>query len=388
MRTPLAWHNLRHSKVRTATALAGVMFAVIMIVLQLGFLRATERAASLIYEALDFDLVIRSRQARRISQSPTFMRARLDLAATAPFVGAVCPVNVAFNRWRIPSGPSAGFGRRILTLGVRPGDPVFRDAEMHAEAARLTEPEFALIDRLARAEFGPKNGRRFSTEDLGTENEVGGHRVRLVGLYALGASFDADGSIVVSDEGFRRLYPGWGREMISLGLVKLRPGVDADQAAAELGAMMLADVEVLTRDEVIARERHIWLWEMSIGLVFVMGVAVALLVGTAIVYQILSSDVTSHLPEYATLKAMGYRDGFLGRVVIGQALILSVCGFVPGLLVALGLYALTRWATNIPIGITPLRVALVGLLSVGMCVASGLIALRKLRGAAPADLFR
>lgn len=106
-----------------------------------------------------------------------------------------------------------------------------------------------------------------------------------------------------------------------------------------------------------------------------------------IVYQILFSDVSDHLQEYATLKAMGYTDGYLFKVVIQEAGILAVLGFVPGLLLCLGLYRLAGDATSLPIVMTWSRgVAVLGL-TVGMCWFSGAMALRKVRAADPADVF-
>ena len=145
--------------------------------------------------------------------------------------------------------------------------------------------------------------------------------------------------------------------------------------------------EALTKAEIIARDCKMWLREMPIGIIFVFGLGVALVVGVAIVYQILSSDVSSHLPEYATLKAMGYRDGFLGKVVLQQALFLSLLSFVPALLVAEVLYLIAQTFAYIPIEMNLWRIAGVLLLSVAMCCLSGMAALRKLRGAQPADLF-
>jgi putative ABC transport system permease protein len=388
MKTPLAWHNLMHNRVRTAAAVAGVMFAVVLIFLQLGFFGATEKTASLVYGALDFDLLIRSQRTRRLAEAQPFPRNRLDQAASVAGVGEIHPFYVSSQRWRIPKGRDAGYGRRILLIGVQPGDPVFLSAELQAKTALLTAPEFALIDRLSRAEFGPANGKHFGDEDIGACHEVGYQRVQLVGCYSLGASFDADGSLVLSDKGFSRLLPGWDAEMVSFGLVKLQSsGVDPDAVARKLKEVLLPDVEVLTKAEIIARDRRMWLWEMSIGIIFALGVGVALVVGAAIVYQILSSDVTSHLPEYATLKAMGYGDGFLGKVVLQQALFLSLFGFLPGLAVAEGLYWLARTAAYIPIDMTFGRIVFVLGLSVVMCSLSGLAALGKLRGAQPADLF-
>jgi putative ABC transport system permease protein len=310
------------------------------------------------------------------------------LAASVAGVREVHPLWIGFRSWRVPQGKNAGYGRPLLVMGMKPGDPVFLPAELRSKAALLNTAEFALVDRRSRAEFGPRNGKEFGDEDIGSETEVGDQRIRLVGHYALGASFDADGSIVVSDEGFARLSPGWTTEMTGLGLVKLEsPEVDPAAVADQLNRVLPADVQAFSRSDIIALDRRMWLWEMSVGLIFLMGVAVAVVVGIVIVYQILSSDVLAHLPEYATLLAMGYRNRFLGRVVLFQAVILALMGFLPGLLAAEGLYRLTTSITNIPMDMTIVRIVAVLVLSVGMCILSGLAALWKLRGADPADLY-
>lgn len=323
MKTPLAWNNLIHNKVRTSAAVIGVTFAVALVFLQLGFLGTTTQTASRIYDVLDFDVLIRSQETRRLAETQPFPRSRLDAASSLAGVREVHPLCIGFRRWRVPVGKDAGFGRPLLVIGVKPDDTVFRSAEMQAKTALLTDPEFALIDRRSRSEFGPRNGGSFADADIGSESEVNRRRIRIVGHYALGASFDADGSIIVSDEGFSRISPGWTSEVAGLGLVKLDgPDVDAATIADRLNALLPPDVQAFSRNDVISRERHLWLWDESIGLIFLMGVAVAVVVGTVIVYQILSSDVLSHLPEYATLIAIGYRNRFLSRVVLFQAVIL------------------------------------------------------------------
>jgi len=169
--------------------------------------------------------------------------------------------------------------------------------------------------------------------------------------------------------------------------VKLQPGAHPNDVANALRDRLPGDVEVLTRADVLGGEIRHWVWETSIGLIFQLGVVVAMVVGTAIVYQVLSSDVTNHLPEYATLKAIGYSSGYLASVVLQQALVLAVLGFVPGLAISAALYALTRTAARIPMDLTLTRVFFVLGLSVLMCTISGLGALRKVRSADPADLF-
>jgi putative ABC transport system permease protein len=111
------------------------------------------------------------------------------------------------------------------------------------------------------------------------------------------------------------------------------------------------------------------------------------IVGTVIVYQILYSEVSDHMPEYATLKAMGYTQTYLLLVVFQEALILAILGFVPGFGFAMVQYTMARNATLLPIAMTASRAITVIILTILMCFISGAIAVRKLRSADPADIF-
>jgi putative ABC transport system permease protein len=384
MRIPLAWLNLVHSKMRTALAVAGVAFALVLIFMQLGFLGSAERSATLVFDALDFDVLLRSRHYLHLIASRTFPRGRLDQAESLPGVDRAAPIYLASNFWR---NPYDGSKRAMLIIGVNPGDSIFRVDDIQRKLALLTVPEFVLVDQKSRREFGPQDGRRFGDADIGVETELAEQQVRVVGHFTLGMGFVADGDVVTSVRGFQRLHPRQAPEQVSFGLVKLRPGADADAVVASLREHLPQDVEVLTRADVLEREVRHWVWETSIGLIFQLGVVVALVVGTAIVYQVLSSDVANHLPEYATLKAIGYSGNYLASVVLQQAVVLAVLGFVPGLAVSAALYALTRAAARIPIDMTLSRVLFVFGLAVLMCTISGLGALRKVRSADPADLF-
>jgi putative ABC transport system permease protein len=402
MRTPLAWHNLIYNKVRTAIAAAGVTFAVVLVFMQLGFRGSIETTVTRFFEALDFDLMIRSPKYLHLSNPRTFPRTRLYQAEQASGVASVVPLEIGLARWRFPKIGSApaestpeGRTRGILAIGIRPEQPAFTTPEIRQKAALLTDEEFVLIDRKARKEFGPQNGRQFSDADVGVVTEVSGKEVQIVGHFPLGTGLTADGCILVNTMGFRRLVPPMPPDEVSFGLVRLEKGADLQAAAADLrrrlGCVLpggrRGDVEVLTRAQAIRYELNRWIGETSIGMIFQLGVAVSLLVGTVIVYQVLSSDVASHIRQYATLKAMGYTNRFLSRVVLGQALGLALLGFVPGLLLSLGLYALTSYLANIPIEMNARRILLVLVLTMGMCTLSGLGALRKVCQADPAALF-
>ncbi|MGD0899243.1 MAG: ABC transporter permease DevC [Thermoguttaceae bacterium] len=398
MRTPLAWHNLVYNKVRTAIAAAGVTFAVVLVFMQLGFLGSIETTVTRFFDALDFDLLIRSPKYLHLSITRTFPRIRLYQAEEVPGVATVTPLEISLTRWRspVPDPVTGEYKKRgILAIGVRPEQPAFTTPEIREKASLLTDEEFVLIDRKARKEFGPQNGRQFSDADIGVMPEVNGREVRIVGHFALGTGLTADGCILVNTTGFRRLVPPLPGDEVSFGLVRLQNGVDVAAAADRLRRHLdrvlpdgsLGDVEVLTRPQTIRYELNRWISQTSLGIIFQLGVVVSLMVGTVIVYQVLSSDVAAHMRQYATLKAMGYTNQFLSGVVLSQALGLALLGFLPGLVLSLGLYWLTSHLANLPIEMNGPRVVSVLGMTVVMCALSGLGALRKVWLADPAALF-
>ena len=147
------------------------------------------------------------------------------------------------------------------------------------------------------------------------------------------------------------------------------------------------DVTVMTKDEFRNQERHYWKTATPVGFVFGLGLVMGLIVGVVICYQVLATDVADHLPEFATLKAMGYSDRYLAGIVLQQALLLAIVGFMPGVVLSGLLYWILGYATGLPLLLTIPRAGLVLLLTIVMCSASGMLTVHKLRSADPADLF-
>jgi putative ABC transport system permease protein len=143
----------------------------------------------------------------------------------------------------------------------------------------------------------------------------------------------------------------------------------------------------MTIEEFIEDELKYWQEESPIGFIFTLGTGMAFVVGVVIVYQVLSTDVSAHIKEYATFKAMGYRHRYLLAVVFEEAVILAFLGFIPGLILPIGLYHVAAKATSLPIMMTQIRAITVLLLTLIMCVMSGAIATQKLQSADPADMF-
>jgi putative ABC transport system permease protein len=381
MKTSLAWHNLLHNKFKTGIAIAGVVFAIVLMFMQLGFLEAVKASATLIYNALDFDICIRSKDYLHLAAASNFPRSRLIQSAGIEGIQRAAPFTIANTSWR---NRFTGERRAILSFGTAPEESVFLDPQTQSRVKQLlVRPDDLLIDTKTRREYGPQNGERFSAQDHGMFVEVNAYRMRIAGDFTCGAGLSSNGTAIMTEDGLQRVsrFPE-GR--ISLGLVKITGTANLDQVVQELRKTLDSDVDVKSRQEVLSDELTYWVYETNYGLIFQTGVLLALVVGTAIVYQVLASDVSTMLPEYATLKAIGYGNRYLAAVVLQQAIALA---FLLGLPISQILYFVTSAGAQIPMRMTGQNTALVFLLSFMMCVCSGVAALRKAFQADPADLF-
>ncbi len=405
MSTSLAWKNLTHNKTRTAVGIAGVGFAVILIFMQMGFKGAIRKTATQIYDALDFDLMLRSPAYLHLTEPRYFPRARLYQAGSLPGVVKARPFYIGLTEWQAPMhgkrvnelGPDdpQGQWRGTIVMGTDPKDPGFQRQELRRAAAILTDPRFTIVDTKSKPEYGPLRDGRFSDADIGVETALGKRRVKIVGLFELGTGMAANGACMTNPEGFVRACPWQAIDDVNFGLITLDDKTDPVLAQAMLrGLMGLGDgdnphddVEVLTRAEVNGREEYRWVVETPLGQIFTLGVWVALFVGVAIVYQVLSTDIENMMGEYATLKAMGYNNNYLTAVVLKQSVLLALVGFIPSIAISRLLYYVVEQQSGMPMFMTWQIAVTVLLLSVAMCVVSGLAALRKLFAADPADLF-
>ena len=377
----LAWRQLTNQPARLASAVAGVVFACLLVFMQLGFHDALFDSATSTARAIRGDLILFSRQSETTSRTSGLPRARLMQAHADPDVARVAPVHLGHVIWK---NPETAARRSIMVLGADPDAGVFEPEGVGDAAERLRQRDTLLFDAQSRPEFGPigeRLARGVSTV------EVANRTMEVVGLFRLGASFAADGNLLTSDVNFHRLVRDRTPDVVDVGAVFLKAGADAQTVKSRLQRLLPDDVRVLTRNEFIAGEREYWATSAAIGFIFLFGVGMGLIVGFVIVYQILFTDVADHLPEYATLKAMGYTDRYLLAVVFSEALILAALGFVPGLILSWWLFGISAEATFLPMLLRPDMAALVFALIFSMCAASGALAVRKLRDANPADMF-
>ena len=382
MRAPLGWMQLRHRPLRLMVALLGIGFAVLLIMMQLGFRSALFESAVRYHERLKYDIALFSPDSVFIVRPEQFSIRRLYQTQADPAVESVAPVYIFPAVWK---NPWTNQRRTINLIGFNPADDLLEAEGFEKSRPLLQKENVVIFDARSRPEFGPVAK---TLRDGGTVvTEVNNREIRAIGLFEMGTSFGIDGSLMTSDDNWLRLFPDRSRNDIQLGLIKLKPGSDANQVRDRLRAYLPKDVLVMTKVDFVAREKAYWNRATPIGYVFAFGAIMGFVVGAIIVYQILFADVSEHLHEYATLRAMGYPNRFVAGIVLQQAAILGVLGYLPGLALAHFLYGRAAAATFLPLYVTPERAGLVFVLTLGMCAISGLLAVRKVRKLDPAEVF-
>ena len=383
-RTPLGWLQLTRQKGRLAVALSGVAFADLLMLMQLGFRSALFNSATVLHESLRADIVLLNPQALNLQDLSTFTRRRLYQAMDVPGVATAEPIYNSLVTWKHPQTRKK---TQVMIIGFNPDKPAFNLPEVNQNIDSIKLPDTILFDEATRGEYGEvieqiKQGQTVKTE-------INGRTITVDNLFKVGASFAADGTLMTSDQNFLRLFPNQDSGSVNLGLIRLEPGYQAEEVAEKIKYHLrnADDIKVLTKEEFIAFEKAYWQSNTPIGFIFALGTMMGFIVGVIIVYQVLSTDVNAHIKEYATFKAMGYKNFFLLSVVFEEAIILAILGFIPGALISTGLYALTRNATNLPLYMTVARAIQVQVMTIIMCMISGAVATRKVQSADPADMF-
>jgi putative ABC transport system permease protein len=381
-RLPIGWLQLVHNKTRLAAALAGVSFASVLILMQLGFLGALIASIKLPYDQMNADILISASDMNTLADGGPLPRQRMFEALAIEGVQNATPLYYGKVEWKQPDGSI----RNLDMFGIDPSVETLRNPAINARLSDISLSDVALID--AKARNVPKSLFAGITAGEPYRFEVKGRTLTVVGTFEIGGGFSADGYLVVSDQTFLRLFPQRVAGAPNHILVTLAPGADAALTLDRLRATLPAyDSIVRTVEEAFDRDQAFQTTQRPVGLVFGFGVVIGILVGIIIVYQVLSTDVAEHLKEYATFKAIGYSQRFFLGIVFEEALILAILGFVPGFLVSFLLYTVVAAATGLPLAMTGARAVSVLVGTLGMCALSGAIATRKLARANPADLF-
>lgn len=385
---PLAWLQLARQKIRFLVALAGIAFVAVLMFMQIGFQAALYDSATQLHKNLEGDLFLISAQYKSLTSNQSFFRSNLYQVLGFDSVESVSPLYVQFAKFK---NPNNGLKFPLYVLGFDPVRSIFKFPNIEEKLNLIRIPNIVLFDRDSRPEFGAiakdfEQGKDIKVEIFSYTGLVG-YRVKIGGLFKLGPSFGVDGNLIVSSSTFLRIFQDRPVQKIDIGLIKLKPGANPQKVLADLSAKLPKDVRVITRKEFIALEKAYWSLRTPIGFVFNLMVLMGFVVGVIVVYQILYSNISSHLTEYATLKAMGFKNKYLLSVVFQQALILASLGYVPGLAISIALYDVSKNATKLPVIMTTDKAILVLISATLMCLTSGFLSTNKLRNVDPADIF-
>jgi putative ABC transport system permease protein len=383
---PTAWLQLRYQKNRLLAALAGVIFAVLIIFMQFGLRDALFDGAAQIPKGLVGESFLLSPQSTSLIALERLSERRLLQALAFEEVESVSPMYIDFAKWTNPKTRNSW--RHILVIGIDLQHPIVNYPGVQENLERLKFPDYFLFDRSSRQEFGPvaemlKQGK-VETE-LKAANSS--RKIAVIGLFKLGTSFGSDGCLITSDLNFLRVFNNRKRSLIDIGVIKLKAGEDAQEFNKKLKKFLPSDTMIFSKQELIDFEINFWKSSTAIGFIFNLGILLGLIVGMVFVYQILYTNISEHLPEYATLKAIGYHQRYLLSMVLQQAFFIAIIGYIPGFLATIILYEITRNMTLLPIGMNINRAFFVLIITISMSFISGGLALKKLQSADPADIF-
>lgn len=384
LKTPIAWLQLTREKIRLTVAVAGIVFADVLMFMQLGFQDSLYAVNTILHQSLQADLILISPQTLAVNYMESFPKRRQYQALNLDGVQSVSTLYIEKQIWQ---NPDSRQNYPILMIGFNPREVSVDLPGVAQNLAQLRLPNRVLFDQASRPEYGAESILRGMEVGDRVSTEVNRRQVQVSGTFLMGPSFSADANLITSDLNFLRLSPQRDPEQVEAVLITLRPGVDSQLVLSALREVLPNDVRALTKQEFVNLEKSYWANSTPIGFIFSLGVGMGFIVGAVIVYQVLYTEISDHLSEYATLKAIGYSHRYLLGIVFQEALILALISYLPGFFISSGLYHLTRISTFLPIAMTVERAVVVLGLTIFMCSLSGAIAVRKLKSADPADIF-
>jgi putative ABC transport system permease protein len=370
-----AWHNVFHNRKRAAAALAGIAFSVLLVFMQMGFLDTARRGATMLYSFLDFHILLSSDKYENLDSAGELDLNRLVQASLVPGVAQVAPFRVGRADWEDKDSKLVS---TLMLLGSELNPNLFSNQEIAGQLGSIAAPNTVMLDILSHQNYGQAR--------VGREAKINDTDVTVGSLFQLGMGFYREGAALVNSETFQRLMRGDHRK-VSLGLVRVRPGADPAQVRKALRQALPSDVVIWGRQELLDKEQAYFLSVKPVGIMFQAGALVSLVVGGVILFQVLSTEISNKLNEFATMKAMGYGDRHIYWVGIQQALLYAGFSYLIAMLGAWGIFSLAYRLSRLPIYFTADLAGQVLAMTLGVCSLSGVLALQKVRRADPAELF-
>ncbi|PTX91678.1 FtsX-like permease family protein [Opitutus sp. ER46] len=373
-RIPVAWYLLVHRKGRFVLSLLGIAFSVVIMFMEVGFYNGINDSQARLATYLDGDVALIERGRYSLLEMNQLNRIRMQQALGLPEVVSATPL---YEGTELIVNPQTGLVQAASVLAFPAGTHPLKLPELDTYAAQLAIRGNVLFDRRARDLFGPIGP--------GTQLQVPDGVQNVVGMVSMGPSIRTDGWVLMAEHSW--INSKEEADLVTMALLKVRPGTDIPALKQKLLKLVGEEVLVMTPEELRVREVEFTADATPAGGVFAIGLAIGFLIGMIICYQILFNEISDNMPQYATVKAVGFSRTYLVALVLQQALLLSLFGFLPGLLGGGLLYTVIEHSTGILMFLSWPRSLLVFALTVFMCIGSGLLAVQKVLRADPAEVF-
>lgn len=366
----LAIRNLVHDRARFLVTLIGVLFAVVLLAVQLGLYLGARKMISGMAEHATGDIWIAAFGANNFEQAPIMSGRERYLALSVPGVQSITPLVVGFSSWRKPDSSTVN----VIVIGAdKEGLKPWNVVE---GASEPTLPDGVILDKTYAGILGVSR--------MGDKAEIRGQRVRVEGFTEGIRSFTTSPFVFTSLNHARDIL-SLSPDQATFFLVNLAPGANASEVKRLLAAK-LPDGAVHTRAEFLNLNLDYWLYGTGAGVALLGGALLALVIGTVIVAQTLYSSTKDHLTEFATLRALGSSSFYIHKVILMQAIISAIIGFVIGLAVSLVVAQFSQ-ITPMPIVLTPLLAVLLLAATIAMCAISAISSIYKVTKIDPAMVF-
>jgi putative ABC transport system permease protein len=368
----LAIRNLMHDRARFLVTLIGVLFAVVLLAVQLGLYLGARKMIVGMVEHTNGDIWISAYGANSFEQAP-FLTGRERFAALSTAgVSSVTPLIVSFSGWRKPDSGNAN----VIVIGAERGQGILEPWNVVEGAASPTLPDGVIVDRSYLGTLG--------ISGLGSIAEVNGERVRVEGLTDGIRSFTTS-PFVFTNMNKARALVSVPADQATFYVVKLLPGAEPARVKQALAAKM-PDVSIYTKAEFLQLNLDYWLFGTGAGVALLGGALLGLVIGTVVVAQTLYSSTKDHLTEFATLRALGSSSSYIHKVILMQAGVSAVTGYLLGLGVSLGVTQFSQHSP-MPIVLTPQLALLLLAATLAMCAISAISSIFKVTKIDPAMVF-
>jgi putative ABC transport system permease protein len=371
---PLAQRNLFHDKVRLTVTLTGIVFSVVLIVVQLGLFLGFTTATSNLIDHSGADLWITSKNVPYVEQGVAFSERKLNQVRAVPGVTDAQKIIAHWTQWKRHDGGEES----VQIVGINVDDPLERPWNLvEGRVEDLKSPDAIILDELYKQKLGVTR--------VGEVFEIGGYRARVVGFTRGIRSFTTSPYVFTSFKNAQD-YTNLREDKTLFILVKVAPGADRQQVRRDL-LDHVKDVEVFTTAEFSHMTTFYWMFTTGAGVAVLIAAVLGLVVGFVVVAQTIYATTVDHIREFGTLKAMGAPNSYVYKVIMKQAAISAVIGYVLGMIVSVFVVQGSQKGGAAILMPAPMAVGMF-FLTLFMCVGAALVSINKVTRIDPAMVFK